>query len=77
MMEEATVSRRSQMTRTSPAVATNVLCGFFPTKLNLETAKVQRTKQSKPSEKLEGRYNLTLSGNGVGQTYNLSKTMYD
>ena len=40
--------------------------------------KVQRTHQIKPSEKLEGRYNLTIEmETGVGKTYTYIKTMYE
>lgn len=40
--------------------------------------KVQRTNQIKPSEKLEGRYNLTIEmETGVGKTYTYIKTMYE
>lgn len=40
--------------------------------------KVQRAKQIKPSEKLEGRYNLTIEmETGVGKTYTYIKTMYE
>lgn len=39
--------------------------------------KVQRANQIKPSEKLEGRYNLTIEmETGVGKTYTYIKTMY-
>ena len=37
--------------------------------------KVQRTNQIKPSDKLEGRYNLTIEmETGVGKTYTYIKT---
>lgn len=40
--------------------------------------KVQRTNQIKPSDKLEGRYNLTIEMEiGVGKTYTYIKTMYE
>lgn len=40
--------------------------------------KVQRTNQIKPSEHLEGRYNLTIEmETGVGKTYTYIKTMYE
>ena len=40
--------------------------------------KVQRTNQLKPSEKLEGHYNLTIEmETGVGKTYTYIKTMYE
>ena len=40
--------------------------------------KVQRTHQIKPSDKLEGRYNLTIEmETGVGKTYTYIKTMYE
>ena len=40
--------------------------------------KVQRTGQIKPSDKLEGRYNLTIEmETGVGKTYTYIKTMYE
>lgn len=40
--------------------------------------KVQRANQIKPSEKLEGRYNLTIQmETGVGKTYTYIKTMYE
>ena len=40
--------------------------------------KVQRTGQIKPSEKLEGHYNLTIEmETGVGKTYTYIKTMYE
>lgn len=40
--------------------------------------KVQRTNQIKPSERLEGRYNLTIEmETGVGKTYTYIKTMYE
>ena len=40
--------------------------------------KVQRANQIKPSEKLEGRYNLTIEmETGVGKTYAYIKTMYE
>ena len=40
--------------------------------------KVQRTNQIKPSNKLEGRYNLTIEmETGVGKTYTYIKTMYE
>ena len=40
--------------------------------------KVQRTNQLKPSEKLEGHFNLTIEmENGVGKTYTYIKTMYE
>lgn len=40
--------------------------------------KVQRAGQIKPSEKLEGRYNLTIEmETGVGKTYTYIKTMYE
>ena len=40
--------------------------------------KIQRTNQIKPSEKLEGRYNLTVEmETGVGKTYTYIKTMYE
>ena len=39
---------------------------------------VQRTNQIKPSDKLEGRYNLTIEmETGVGKTYTYIKTMYE
>lgn len=40
--------------------------------------KVQRRNQLKPSEKLEGRFNLTIKmETGVGKTYTYIKTMYE
>ena len=40
--------------------------------------KVQRTNLLKPSDKLEGRYNLTIEmETGVGKTYTYIKTMYE
>ncbi len=40
--------------------------------------KIQRTNQIKPSEKLEGRFNLTIEmETGVGKTYTYIKTMYE
>ena len=40
--------------------------------------KIQRTNQLKPSEKLEGRFNLTVEmETGVGKTYTYIKTMYE
>lgn len=40
--------------------------------------KVQRTNQLKPSDKLEGRYNLTIEmETGVGKTYTYIKTLYE
>ncbi len=40
--------------------------------------KVQRTNQIKPSDKLEGRYNLTIEmETGVGKTYTYIKTMHE
>ncbi|MEE5993946.1 MAG: DEAD/DEAH box helicase family protein [Oscillospiraceae bacterium] len=40
--------------------------------------KIQRTAQIKPSDKLEGRYNLTIEmETGVGKTYTYIKTMYE
>lgn len=40
--------------------------------------KVQRTNQIKPSERLEGHYNLTVEmETGVGKTYTYIKTMYE
>ena len=40
--------------------------------------KIQRTNQIKPSDKLEGRYNLTIEmETGVGKTYTYIKTMYE
>ena len=40
--------------------------------------KVQRTHQIKPSERLEGHYNLTIEmETGVGKTYTYIKTMYE
>ena len=40
--------------------------------------KVQRTNQIKPSDKLEGRYNLTIEmETGVGKTHTYIKTMYE
>ena len=40
--------------------------------------KIQRANQIKPSEKLEGRYNLTVEmETGVGKTYTYIKTMYE
>ena len=40
--------------------------------------KVQRTNQIKQSEKLEGKYNLTIEmETGVGKTYTYIKTMYE
>ncbi len=40
--------------------------------------KVQHTNQIKPSDKLEGRYNLTIEmETGVGKTYTYIKTMYE
>lgn len=40
--------------------------------------KVQRTNQLKPSEKLEGHFNLTIEmETGVGKTYTYIKTMYE
>ena len=40
--------------------------------------KVQRTNQLKPSDKLEGRFNLTIEmETGVGKTYTYIKTMYE
>lgn len=48
-------------------------------KLILENInRVQRTNQIKPSDKLEGRYNLTIEmETGVGKTYTYIKTMYE
>ena len=40
--------------------------------------KVQRANQIKPSDKLEGRYNLTIEmETGVGKTYTYIKTMFE
>ncbi len=40
--------------------------------------KVQRVNQIKPSDKLEGRYNLTIEmETGVGKTYTYIKTMFE
>ena len=40
--------------------------------------KIQRDHQIKPSDKLEGRYNLTIEmETGVGKTYTYIKTMYE
>lgn len=40
--------------------------------------KIQRDNQIKPSDKLEGRYNLTIEmETGVGKTYTYIKTMYE
>ncbi len=40
--------------------------------------KIQRTYQIEPSNKLEGRYNLTIEmETGVGKTYTYIKTMYE
>lgn len=40
--------------------------------------KIQRTNQIKPSEKLEGHFNLTIEmETGVGKTYTYIKTMYE
>ncbi len=40
--------------------------------------KIQRNNQIKPSDKLEGRYNLTVEmETGVGKTYTYIKTMYE
>ena len=40
--------------------------------------KIQRSEQIKPSDKLEGRYNLTVEmETGVGKTYTYIKTMYE
>ncbi len=40
--------------------------------------KIQRNNQIKPSEHLEGRYNLTIEmETGVGKTYTYIKTMYE
>ena len=40
--------------------------------------KIQRANQIAPSEKLEGRYNLTIEmETGVGKTYTYIKTMYE
>lgn len=40
--------------------------------------KIQRKNQIQPSEKLEGRYNLTIEmETGVGKTYTYIKTMYE
>ena len=40
--------------------------------------KVQRINQIKPSERLEGHYNLTIEmETGVGKTYTYIKTMYE
>ena len=40
--------------------------------------KVQRSNQIKPSERLEGHYNLTVEmETGVGKTYTYIKTMYE
>lgn len=40
--------------------------------------KIQRANQIKPSDKLDGRYNLTIEmETGVGKTYTYIKTMYE
>lgn len=40
--------------------------------------KIQRSNQIQPSDKLEGRYNLTIEmETGVGKTYTYIKTMYE
>ena len=40
--------------------------------------KIQRDNQIQPSDKLEGRYNLTIEmETGVGKTYTYIKTMYE
>lgn len=40
--------------------------------------RVQRTNQLKPSDRLEGRFNLTIEmETGVGKTYTYIKTMYE
>lgn len=40
--------------------------------------KIQRSHQIKPSDKLEGKYNLTIEmETGVGKTYTYIKTMYE
>lgn len=40
--------------------------------------KIQRNNQIQPSQKLEGRYNLTIEmETGVGKTYTYIKTMYE
>ena len=48
-------------------------------KLILEhVQKIQRVNQIKPSDKLEGRYNLTIEmETGVGKTYTYIKTIYE
>ena len=41
-------------------------------------SKIQRANQIKPSDKLEGKYNLTIEmETGVGKTYTYIKTMYE
>ena len=40
--------------------------------------KIQRSNQIQPSDKLEGRYNLSIEmETGVGKTYTYIKTMYE
>lgn len=40
--------------------------------------KIQRNNQIEPSDKLEGKYNLTIEmETGVGKTYTYIKTMYE
>ena len=67
------------MRMTSPAGATNALYRSCLTGLIWNICKrVQRTNQIKPSERLEGHYNLTIEmETGVGKTYTYIKTMYE
>ena len=62
-----------------PAGATSELYRSCSDAIILEhLQKVQRANQIKPSERLEGRYNLTIEmETGVGKTYTYIKTMYE
>mgnify|MGYP000621084533 CR=1 FL=1 len=67
------------MKRTSLVGATKKIVPELNDRLILEHINtIQRANQIKPSNKLEGRYNLTIEmETGVGKTYTYIKTMYE
>ena len=55
-----------------------IVPGLTKERILANLQKVQRSNQLKPSDKLEGQYNLTIEmETGVGKTYTYIKTMYE
>ncbi|OBX11592.1 restriction endonuclease subunit R [Gallibacterium salpingitidis] len=79
MMDKGVMQAQSSLTEEQDFTGwSNQKIGLSDIAILENLQKVQRSYQLKPSDKLEGRYNLTIEmETGVGKTYTYIKTMYE